>query len=148
MAPDSRPADSSATASPDLPPADPGSPEPETAGAGHGMADALQQALAARALAGRLPQPGGTSPAQPDLRDRLLAVLLDNPQEALGAAAELDGHREQLAQLSDALARQEEQLRGLVGKLSAAGLASDQVARLADLPQAEVERLLEQSRNT
>jgi hypothetical protein len=77
------------------------------------------------------------APAQPssaradmraDVRDRLLAVLLDDPARAVGAAAELEACR---TQLQDVLQR-------LVGS----GLRPEQLARLAGLPVDEVRALV------
>ncbi|HEY4419243.1 MAG TPA: hypothetical protein VGN22_06990 [Pseudonocardia sp.] len=74
-----------------------------------------------------------SAPAQPslaraDARDRLLAVLLDDPARAVGAAAELEACR---TQLQDVLQR-----------LAGSGLRPEQLARLAGLPVDEVRALV------
>jgi hypothetical protein len=82
------------------------------------------------------PSPAGPPvPAQPsssaphsDVRDRLLAVLLDDPARAVGATAELVACR---SQLQDVLHR-----------LATSGLRPEQLARLVELPVEEVRALL------
>jgi hypothetical protein len=79
------------------------------------------------------PPPVPPAPAQPsfaraDARDRLLAVLLDDPARAVGAAAELEACR---TQLQDVLQR-----------LAGTGLRPEQLARLAGLPVDEVRALV------
>jgi hypothetical protein len=79
------------------------------------------------------PPPPPSAPAQPslpraDARDRLLAVLLDDPARAVGAAAELEACR---TQLQDVLQR-----------LAGSGLRPEQLARLAGLPVDEVRALV------
>ncbi|GAA1234799.1 hypothetical protein [Pseudonocardia alaniniphila] len=66
--------------------------------------------------------------ARADARDRLLAVLLDDPARAVGAAAELEACR---TQLQDVLQR-----------LAGSGLRPEQLARLAGLPVDEVRALV------
>jgi hypothetical protein len=72
--------------------------------------------------------PAQPSPPRADARDRLLAVLLDDPARAVGAAAELEACR---TQLQDVLQR-----------LAGSGLRAEQLARLAGLPVDEVRALV------
>jgi len=83
----------------------------------------------------------GGSPS--DARDRLLAVLLDDPERAVGAAVELEACLVELGRLSDSVRRERAELRDLLHRLRAAGLRPEQLARLAGMPLAEVEGLLE-----
>jgi hypothetical protein len=117
------------------PPADE-APAAPVAGTDRAVGAAVAQALAARAALHR--PPGGT-----DARDRLLAVLLDDPARAVGATVELDACRAQLARLSDALAHERGVLREVLARLAATGLGAEQLARLAELPVPEVRALLE-----
>ncbi|MGH3570158.1 MAG: hypothetical protein ACRDRH_29955 [Pseudonocardia sp.] len=78
-----------------------------------------------------------------DARDRLLAVLLDDPVRAVGAAVELDKVRMQLDQLSDALRHERAALGGILRRLADIGLRPEQLSRLAGLPVDEVLALLE-----
>jgi hypothetical protein len=78
----------------------------------------------------------------PDARDRLLAVLLDDPERAVGAAVELESCLRELDRLSDAVRTGRTALRDVLVRLSSAGLRPEQLARLARLPQHEVEELL------
>jgi hypothetical protein len=78
-----------------------------------------------------------------DARDRLLAVLLDDPERAVGAAVELETCLRELDRLSDAMRTGRAALRDVLHRLAAAGLRPDQLARLARLPEAEVHELLQ-----
>ena len=78
-----------------------------------------------------------------DPRDRLLAVLLDDPDRAVGATVELESCLSELDRLSDAVRAGRAALRDVLHRLAAAGLRPDQLARLAGLPPAEVQELLE-----
>jgi hypothetical protein len=78
-----------------------------------------------------------------DARDRLLAVLLDDPERAVGAVVELEACLRELDRLSDAVRAGRAGLRDVLHRLAVAGLRPDQLARLARLPQAEVQELLE-----
>jgi hypothetical protein len=74
-----------------------------------------------------------------DARDRLLAVLLDDPERAI----ELEACLGELDRLSDTVRTGRVALRDVLHRLAAtAGLRPDQLARLARLPQAEVQELL------
>ncbi len=77
-----------------------------------------------------------------DARDRLLAVLLDDPERAVGAAVELETCLRELDRLSEAVRHERVVLRDVLRRLAAAGLRSEQLARLAGMPLAEVEALL------
>jgi hypothetical protein len=79
----------------------------------------------------------------PDARDRLLAVLLDDPERAVGAADELENCLRELDRLSDAVRAGRAGLRDVLHRLAAAGLRPDQLARLARLPEHDVRELLE-----
>jgi hypothetical protein len=79
----------------------------------------------------------------PDVRDRLLAVLLDDPERAVGATVELEECLRELGRLSDAVRKERAVLPDVLHRLTAAGLRPEQLARLAAMPVAEVERLLE-----
>ncbi len=106
-------------------------------GSNRTVAAALAQALALRAAAAReagsgdaeaaVELPTGRAPAH-DARDRLLAVLLDDPEHAVDAAEELVACRGQLGEV--------------LGRLAASGLSVDQLARLSGLPIDEVRGLL------
>ena len=130
------------------------SPRPSggPAGSARPVAAAVAQALAARATASRRAEPDPSAPQQAppespsrrgDARDRLLAVLLDDPARAVGAAVELETCRNQLDRLADAMRHERGVLGDVVGRLSAAGLRPDQLARLSGLPVDEVRELLE-----
>jgi hypothetical protein len=79
----------------------------------------------------------------PDVRDRLLAVLLDDPERAVGATVELEACLRELGRLSDAVRKERAVLPDVLHRLTAAGLRPEQLARLAAMPVTEVERLLE-----
>ncbi len=78
----------------------------------------------------------------PDVRDRLLAVLLDDPERAVGATVELEACLRELRRLSDAVRKERAVLPDVLHRLTAAGLRPEQLARLAAMPVAEVEKLL------
>jgi hypothetical protein len=86
---------------------------------------------------------GRQSAPAPDARDRLLAVLLDDPERAVGAADELETCLHELDRLTDAVRTGRAALRDVLHRLAAAGLRPDQLARLARLPENEVRELLE-----
>lgn len=77
-----------------------------------------------------------------DARDRLLAVLLDDPVRAVGAAVELEACRRQLDRLSDAVRHERHTLGSVLARLADAGLAPDQLARLSGLTDTELRSLL------
>lgn len=80
--------------------------------------------------------------ARGDARDRLLAVLLDDPVRAVGATVELDACRRQLARLTDSVRHEREALRSVLARLADTGLGRDQLARLSGLSDAELSDLL------
>jgi hypothetical protein len=86
-----------------------------------------------------VPRPGGSAP---DARDRLLAVLLDDPERAVGAAVELEACLRELDRLSDAVRKKRGVLPDVFHRLAGSGLRPEQLARLAGMPLAEVEKLL------
>jgi len=80
-----------------------------------------------------------------DVRDRLLAVLLDDPTQAVHAVTELDstrGHLDRLTEALDAIRRERNMLGDILTRLAATGLRPDQLATLAGLPLTEVHDLL------
>lgn len=87
-------------------------------------------------------EPPPTRPTHADARDRLLAVLLDDPSRAVDATEELAACLDRLAQLSDAMRREHAALRDALHRLAAAGLRPDQLARLAGMPLSEVLEIL------
>jgi hypothetical protein len=121
-------------------------------GSGRDVGAAVSQAFVARAAAARrasVPEPAGEPPeraeqvpVRADARDRLLAVLLADPVRAVGAATELEASRQQLDRLSEAMRHERVALAGALNRLAAAGLAPEQLARLAGLPVDEVRALL------
>jgi hypothetical protein len=88
---------------------------------------------------GTAPRGGGSAP---DARDRLLAVLLDDPDRAVGAAVELEACLRELDRLSDAVRKERRVLPDVLHRLAGSGLRPEQLARLAEMPLAEVEKLL------
>ena len=102
-------------------------PEPEPT---RTVADAVHRALAVREVRGG------------DARDRLLAVLLEDPVRAVGATVELDVCRRQLERLTGAVEHERAALGAVLTRLAATGLSDEQLARLALLPVGEVRDLL------
>ncbi len=105
-------------------------PDARIAGSGAPLATALSRALIAR------PAPRG------DARDRLLAVLLDDPVRTVGAAAALEESSAQLSRLTAAVSHERGVLGAHLARLAAAGLQPEQLASLAGLPAAEIRELL------
>lgn len=121
-------------------------PRPDDqAGSGRPMAAAVAQALAVREARARADQSTGV---RGDARDRLLAVLLDDPVRAVGAAVELEACRRQLDRLGDAVRHERAALGDVLGRLSGAGLAPDQLARLSGLSAAELRLLMQEQART
>jgi hypothetical protein len=89
--------------------------------------------------------PGGATAASvaaafpADMRDRLVAILLVDHEAAVRALDELAACQKRLSQLADASEREQAVLDGALSRLAANGLRPEQLARLADLPLAEVE---------
>jgi hypothetical protein len=115
---------------PQAPSAPDAPPIPDTAGSGTPLAAALNRALTNR------PTPRG------DARDRLLAVLLDDPVRTVGAAAALEASSAQLSRLTAAVTHERDVLGVHLSRLAAAGLQPEQLAALAGLPAAEIRDLL------
>ncbi|MFR9804844.1 hypothetical protein ACL02T_21535 [Pseudonocardia sp. RS010] len=120
-------------------------PGPGEAGSSRTVAAAVRQALAARARAAQ-PSNALVDPRRGDARDRLLAVLLDDPVRAVGATVELQSQQEELSRLAEEMRTRRDELGGVVRKLADAGLGPNQVAELAGLDRAEVDRMLGQNR--
>lgn len=117
-------------------------PVDESAGAGRTLADAVANALANRAAADRTrPQQPAAEAPDSAARDKLLAVLLEDPDRAVGATVELDRVRDQLDRLVEAVRHEQDALAGLVDRLASAGLDDAQIARLAGIPAGEVATL-------
>ncbi|WP_214367404.1 hypothetical protein [Pseudonocardia sp. H11422] len=116
-------------------------PAPDTAG----YAPARSSGPAPGIGSHRPSPPGGTTARRGDARDRLLAVLLDDPVRAVGATVELERCREQLDRLTDAVHHERRVLAAVLHRLSAAGLEFGQIVRLAGMPADEVRALLERS---
>lgn len=87
-------------------------------------------------------QPAAAPRARGDARDRLLAVLLDDPVRAVGAAVELEACRRQLDRLGDAVRHERHVLGSVLARLAEAGLAPDQLARLSGLSDEELRSLI------
>lgn len=140
----------------DLPRPAPSRSPAAASGSSRTVAAAVAQALAVRAAAARAqggapqsrsgPVPGPasvpTSAPRGDARDRLLAVLLNDPVRAVGATVELEACRSQLERLTDAVNHERGRLGEVLAKLATAGLRPDQLARLSGLPTDEVHELL------
>ncbi|GAA2563480.1 hypothetical protein [Pseudonocardia hydrocarbonoxydans] len=92
--------------------------------------------------AGAWSAPGGPPADRGDARDRLLAVLLDDPVRAVGATVELEACRRQLARLTEAVQHERDALGSVLARLADAGLAPDQLARLSGLSDDELRGLL------
>jgi hypothetical protein len=87
-------------------------------------------------------EPAAAPRGRGDARDRLLAVLLDDPVRAVGAAVELEACRRQLDRLTDAVRHERHVLGSVLARLAEAGLAPDQLARLSGLSDEELRSLL------
>lgn len=92
--------------------------------------------------AGPWSAPGGPPADRGDARDRLLAVLLDDPVRAVGATVELEACRRQLDRLTEAVQHERDALGSVLARLADAGLAPDQLARLSGLSDDELRGLL------
>jgi hypothetical protein len=107
------------------------------AGSSHSVAAAVAQVLAARAAA-QAPD----ADRRGDARDRLLAVLLDDPLRAVGAAVDLQDCQERIDRLTATLGDERGRLGDVLGRLACSGLRADQLARLSGLSDVEVAELL------
>lgn len=149
-------------------PVDRGAAPADRVGSGRTVAAAVAQALAVREARARVaaadsapvpetpagraaddPDPTGVwsapdapPPGRGDARDRLLAVLLDDPVRAVGATVELEACRRQLDRLTEAVQHERDVLGSVLARLAAAGLAPDQLARLSGLSDDELRGLL------
>lgn len=118
------------------PPETPAAASASAAGASRTLAVAVTNAFAARAAA-----PGADR--RDDARDRLLAVLLDDPQHAVGAAVELQLCQERIGRVADVGQDERGRLGNVLNRLARAGLRTDQLARLSGLPADAVTDLLQ-----
>ncbi|HEX4246264.1 MAG TPA: FUSC family protein, partial [Pseudonocardia sp.] len=84
----------------------------------------------------------GPEDSSGDSRDRLLHVLLEEPERALDAAADLLSSRHELDRSGGSRRRSRERLAASVGRLRAAGLTSAQIAELAGFTEDELVALL------
>jgi hypothetical protein len=107
------------------------------AGSSRTVAAAVAHVLAARAAS---PAPGADR--RGEARDRLLAVLLDDPLRAVGAAVDLQDCQERMERLANALNDERGRLRDVLGRLAHSGLRADQLARLSGLSDSDVNELL------
>jgi hypothetical protein len=107
------------------------------AGSSQSVAAAVAQVLAARAAA-HTPD----ADRRGDARDRLLAVLLDDPLRAVGAAVDLQECQERIDRAAATLQDERGRLGGVLARLARSGLRPDQLARLSGLSDAEVAELL------
>ncbi len=114
-----------------------GSEPASTAGSSHSVAAAVAQVLAARAAA-KTPD----ADRRGDARDRLLAVLLDDPLRAVGAAVDLQDCQERIDRLAATLHDERSRLGDVLARLARSGLRPDQLARLSGLSDAEVAEFL------
>jgi hypothetical protein len=119
-----------ALAHPDGPPADSDSEAPADSPA------------TTRSEAGSQSRSGSVRPDHADARDRLLQVLLTDPERALSAADDLQDCLEQLARLTESVSYQKRELANVARRLRVAGLTPAQVARLAGLGEGELVSLL------
>jgi hypothetical protein len=118
-------------------PAADGSEPASAAGSSQSVAAAVAQVLAARAAA-QTPD----ADRRGDARDRLLAVLLDDPLRAVGAAVDLQECQERIDRVAATLQDERGRLGDVLARLARSGLRPDQLARLSGLSDAEVAELL------
>ena len=111
------------------------------AGSSRNLGNAVAHVLAARAAA-----PPAVPDRQGDARDRLLSVLLDDPQRAVGATVDLQDCQERMDRLTGALNDERNRLRDVLGRLARSGLRADQLARLSGLSDSEVAELLRRNK--
>jgi hypothetical protein len=76
------------------------------------------------------------------VRDRLLAVLLPDPDRAVGATVDLDSSQGALQRLSEAVRQEQASLGAVLRRLLDSGLSVEQVAKLAGLPTCDVATIL------
>ncbi len=120
----------------DRPTPDPRHADPESpAGSSRTVAAAVAHVLAARAAVSGSERHG-------DARDRLLAVLLDDPHRAVGAAVDLQECQERIDRLTGELRDERGRLGDVLNRLASSGLRSDQLARLSGLSDNDVADLL------
>jgi hypothetical protein len=76
------------------------------------------------------------------IRDRLLAVLLPDPDRAVGATVDLDSSQGALQRLSETVRQEQAALGAVLRRLLDSGLSVEQVAKLAGLPTCDVATIL------
>jgi hypothetical protein len=76
------------------------------------------------------------------VRDRLLAVLLTDPDRAVGATVDLDSSQGTLQRLSEAVRQEQASLGAVLRRLLDSGLSVEQVAKLAGRPTCDVATIL------
>jgi hypothetical protein len=86
--------------------------------------------------------PVAAAPWSEGAKDRLLRVLLTDPDRALHAVGDLEHSQGRLDQLHDTMQHQRRQLADAARRLRVAGLTPAQVARLAGLGEGELVSLL------
>jgi hypothetical protein len=123
------------------------------AGSSRNLGNAVAHVLAARAAnpsaapppapsAAPSPAPSTAPDRRRDARDRLLAVLLDDPLRAVGATVDLQDCQERMERLTGALNDERTRLCDVLGRLAHSGLRADQLARLSGLSDSEVAEIL------
>jgi hypothetical protein len=149
---DSAPGPDSAPGSPADPPAAPAdtadhtdrAPDPESAPATTPVAPSAGHSERNGLAAVPGPPVDGDDPdsSAGDAKDRLLRVLLADPDRALHAVGDLEASRNQLHRLNDSMHYQRRQLADAARRLRGAGLTPAQVAQLAGFGEGELVSLL------
>jgi hypothetical protein len=93
-------------------------------------------------LATSAPPEAAVRDPAPDLRDRLVAVLLADHEAAVDALDELAACQQRLASLAESTNRANTALDEILSRLAGTGLRPEQLARLTDIPTDEVRRRL------
>ncbi len=115
-------------------------PEPAAVPSDNGHSEASTVALHEVAREPRhASEPATSSEAA---KDRLLRVLLSDPETALVAVGDLTECREQLDRLTESVGHQRGELAKVARRLRSAGLTSAQVAQLAGFGEGELATLL------
>lgn len=128
------------------------------AAAERGAVRAMHSSSPDEAVAPTGDEPGSDAPAEvvpeprtPDsttdesrnaVRDRLLAVLLTDPDRAVGATVDLDSSQGTLQRLSEAVRQEQASLGAVLRRLLDSGLSVEQVAKLAGRPTCDVATIL------
>jgi hypothetical protein len=93
-------------------------------------------------LATSAPPEAAVGAPEPNLHERLVAVLLADHEAAVGALNELGACQQRLASLAESTSRANTALDEILARLAGTGLRPEQLARLADIPTDEVRRRL------